>query len=83
MSTRMLRLLAASGLTVLALTGCPGPANTNNNPDDGGTPTEQTCFQDPADSNTEIINSCPPAGVTQVEKNPVLPLVNGALPPLP
>lgn len=83
MSTRMLRLAAAGAFTVLALTGCPGPAN-NDDGDNNPPPTEQTCVQSPADVHSEIINSCPPEGVTKIEKNPVLPLnADGTLPPLP
>lgn len=84
MSTRMMRLLAAGALTLLALTGCgDDKTDNNNNNNGGGTPSEQTCFATPADVNTEIINSCPPAGVTQITKNPVLPYnADGSLPPL-
>lgn len=85
MSTRMLRLAAAGTFTVLALTGCPGPDNnTGDNGGDNNPPTEQTCFQNPADVHNEIINSCPPEGVTKLEKNPVLPMnADGTLPSLP
>ncbi|WP_223641701.1 hypothetical protein [Corallococcus sp. EGB] len=85
MSTRMMRLLAAGALTVLALTGCGDDKKPDPNPPDDGTPTEEeTCFKTPADTNNEIINSCPPAGVTQITKNPTLPLnADGTLPSLP
>ncbi|NBD08770.1 MULTISPECIES: hypothetical protein [Corallococcus] len=86
MSTRMMRLLAAGALCVLALTGCGDDKKPDSNPpDDDGNPTEeQTCFKTPADVNNEIINSCPPAGVTQITKNPSLPLnADGTLPSLP
>lgn len=83
MSTRMLRLAAAGAFTVLALTGCPGPKDPTDD-GDNNPPTEQTCFQNPADVHNEIINSCPPEGVTKIEKNPVLALnADGTLPPLP
>lgn len=89
--------LTGLALSATAMTGCNNGGGGNNNPDLGGvadlrtppdlaTPPDMTpeCFQNPTTHN-EFINSCPPASVEQVEKNPALPRLNpdGTLPPLP
>jgi hypothetical protein len=87
-----LRFLAAGALAASLFAGCGTTDNNGNNetPDaghidnkpDSGTP-EPTCFENPT-SNHEIVNSCPPPGVIQITKNPVLPLnADGTLPALP
>ncbi|HEX2573449.1 MAG TPA: hypothetical protein VH877_28125 [Polyangia bacterium] len=89
--------LAGLLLAATATSGCKSDGGSNN-PDLGGgiadlrTPPDlvaspdlaPTCFQNPT-THDEFINSCPPAGVEQVEKSPTLPLLNsdGSLPPLP
>ncbi len=81
-----MRTTMAVVLTVIcSVAAACGHKSSNGSADMSG-PSDLGCYANPQTS-TEILNSCPPPGVTvdQVDKRPTLPLLNpdGTRPPLP
>jgi hypothetical protein len=84
MKTILLGMLTSVAL----LAGCGGNKETSHTPDmaHAAGPPDLGCYANPQTS-TQILNSCPPSGVTvdKIDKHPTLPLLNadGTRPPLP